>query len=83
MALGAMNKRTRVVILTGAFIIKGDVTVPTNMRFSDALNRFLKDLQFLAIVDVETLDSRTGSVLEKRDFMLVNKEQIIAIAPID
>ncbi len=83
MAIGKMTKKVRVVILTNSFIIKGNVTMPSNMRFSDTLNKFLKDLQFLAITEVDVDDLSTRSTLENRPFMLVNKDSIIAIAPLE
>lgn len=83
MAISSMTKKLRVVILSSSFIIHGNVTVPSNMRFSDALNRFLKDIQFLAITEVDILDLSTQNTLEKRPFMLVNKDSIIGISPIE
>lgn len=83
MAIGKMTKKVRVVILTNSFIIKGNVTIPLNMRFSDTLNKFLKDLQFLAITEVDVDDLSTRSTLENQPFMLVNKDSIVAIAPLE
>ncbi len=81
MAIGENTKKIKVLILTDAFIIRGDATVPKNMRFSDALNKFLKNQQFMAITNAEITLVYGGTTLEKRDFIMVNREQVIAISP--
>ncbi len=81
MAIGENTKKIKVLILTDAFIIRGDATVPRNMRFSDALNKFLKNQQFMAITNAEITLVYGGTMLGKRDFIMVNREQVIAISP--
>jgi hypothetical protein len=83
MVMGENSKRIHVLMLTDAFIIRGNVTVPTSMRFSDALNKFLKNQQFIAVTDAEITLVYGGTTLEKRDFILINREQIIGISPQD
>ena len=83
MALGENNKKVAVLILTDAFIIKGNVTVPMSMRFSDALNKFLKNQQFIAVTEAEITLIYGGTTLGKRDFILINREQIAGISPND
>ncbi len=83
MAIGSMTKKVRVIVLTVSFIMKGNVTIPASMRFSDTVNKFLKDLQFLALTEVEIQDLVTKCTLESKPFMLINKENIIAIAPLE
>ena len=83
MAIGENTKKIKVLILTDAFIIRGDATVPKNMRFSDALNKFLKNQQFMAITNAEItlVYGGGGTTLKKRDFIMVNREKVIAISP--
>ncbi|MFU2157741.1 MULTISPECIES: hypothetical protein [Caldisericum] len=82
MAINPNTKKTEVTILTEAFVIKGFVYVPANMRFSDALNKFLKDTQFLPVVDAEIRSINSKEVIEKRDFILIKKEMIVVISPV-
>ncbi|MGB9855785.1 MAG: hypothetical protein ACPLKS_04520 [Caldisericum exile] len=82
MAINPNTKKTEVTILTEAFVIKGFVYVPANMRFSDALNKFLKDTQFLPVVDAEIRPINSKEVIEKRDFILIKKEMIVVISPV-
>ncbi len=83
MALGENSKKVSVLILTDAFIIRGNVTVPVSMRFSDALNKFLKNQQFIAVTEVNITLVYGGTPLKERDFTLVNKDRIIGISPAD
>ncbi|MGB9793870.1 hypothetical protein [Caldisericum exile] len=82
MAINPNTKKTEVTILTEAFVIKGFVYVPANMRFSDALNKFLKETQFLPVVDAEIRSINSKEVIEKRDFILIKKEMIVVISPV-
>ncbi len=81
MSIGAMTKKVTVLILTDSFVIRGNISTPSNMRLSDAINKFLKDTQFLAVTEAEITLIDGGTPLEKRDFILVNKELITGISP--
>ncbi|BAL81022.1 hypothetical protein [Caldisericum exile] len=81
MAINPNTKKTEVTILTDAFVIKGFIYVPANMRFSDALNKFLKDIQFLPVVNAEIRAINSNQIVEKRDFILIKKEMIVVISP--
>ncbi|MEA3313153.1 MAG: hypothetical protein U9Q18_02110 [Caldisericota bacterium] len=83
MALGLNTVRMHVLIFTQSFIIKGTINIPANMRFSDALNKFMKDRSFLAITGAE-IESVEGTMeVQKVDFMLVNRERVVGISPIE
>jgi hypothetical protein len=81
MVLGTATKKLNVLILTDSFLIRGDLTVPTNMRFSDALNKFLKEQQFLAITNAEISFVTGDKNIEKKEFLLINKDRVVGIAP--
>ena len=83
MALGLNTVQMHVLILTRSFIIKGVIYIPTNMRFSDALNKFMKDRPFLAITDAEIKPVSGTMEIQKVDFILVNRERVIGISPTD
>ncbi len=83
MTIGENSKKVSVLILTNAFIIRGTVSVPISMRFSDALNKFLKNQQFIAVTNADITLVYGGTSLEERDFMLINKDQIIGISTND
>jgi len=83
MALGLNTVKMHVLILTQSFFIKGTINVPTNMRFSDALNKFMKDRSFLAITDAEIQPVNATIEVQKVDFILVNRERVIGISPIE
>jgi len=81
--LGPKIRRVEVNILTSSnYIIKGKISVPEEMRFSDALNKFLKDTKFLPVVEIEIINSNNEKIGES-DFSLINKDLIIAIYPVE
>jgi len=83
MVLGLSTVQMHVLILTQSFVIKGVIYIPTNMRFSDALNKFMKDRPFLAITNAEIQSTNTTIELRKVDFILINRERVIGISPTD
>jgi hypothetical protein len=83
MAIGENTKKINTLILTDSFIIRGEVTVPNTMRFSDAINKFLKNQVFIAVTNAEITLIYGGTKMEERDFILINKDQIVAISPND
>jgi hypothetical protein len=83
MPLGENTRKIEATILTNEFIIKGKITIPANMRVSDALNKFLKNQTFIALTDVKIALINGKEELEGNDFMLVNKELVIGIIPED
>ncbi len=80
--LGPKIRRVEVILLTTNFIIKGKISVPEDMRFSDALNKFLKDTKFLPVIDIE-INNLNNEKIGEADFSLINKELILAIYPIE
>lgn len=81
--LGPKIRRVEVNILTsGSYIIKGKISVPEEMRFSDALNKFLKDTKFLPVVEIE-IRNINNEIIGESDFSLINKDLIIAIYPVE
>lgn len=81
--IGPRVRRVGVMILTSSnFMIKGKISVPEDMRFSDALNKFLKETKFIPVIELEILDSNQN-VIGKGDFSLVNKDLIVAIYPLE
>ncbi len=81
--IGPRVRRVGVMILTSSnYMIKGKISVPEDMRFSDALNKFLKETKFIPVIELEILDSNQ-KVIGKGDFSLVNKELIVAIYPLE
>ncbi|MGB9694889.1 MAG: hypothetical protein ACP5SB_02770 [Caldisericaceae bacterium] len=81
MAVGAVTKKVSVLILTDVYIIRGYINSPANMRLSDSINKFLRETQFLAVTDAEITVVSTGALLEKRDFVLVNKDLVRGLSP--
>jgi hypothetical protein len=80
-AVGAITRKVFLLILTDSFVIRGYINAPLNMRLSDAINKFLKDTQFLAVTDAEITVIANGTLLEKREFLLVNKNLVTGISP--
>jgi len=83
MAIGENTRKVEAAILTNEFIIQGKITIPANMRVSDALNKFLKNQTFIAITDTTITLVKNGEEVEGHEFILVNKEQIVGIIPLD
>jgi len=81
MALGLNTMKLRVLILTEAFIVDGIINIPANMRFSDALNKFMRDRTFLAVTDAEIRPIKGDTEPMKKDFILVNRDLVIGISP--
>jgi len=83
MAINPQTKRVKVMlIIEDTFSIEGFVYVPPNMRISDAMNKFLRETQFLPVVEAEIKLLTTNTILEKRDFILVAKDKILVLAPL-
>lgn len=80
--LGPKIRRVEVIILTSFYIIKGKISVPEEMRFSDALNKFLKETKFLPVIDIE-IQNQNNEKIGESDFSLINKDLIIAIYPVE
>ncbi|MBC7194497.1 MAG: hypothetical protein H5U37_02445 [Caldisericia bacterium] len=83
MPIGPRVRRVSVMILTSSnFMIKGKISVPEDMRFSDALNKFLKETKFIPVIELEIFDLNKN-LIGKGDFSLVNKELVVAIYPLE
>ena len=81
--IGPKVRRVEVMILTSSnFIIKGKISVPEDMRFSDALNKFLKETKFIPVIELEILDLNKN-LIGKSEFSLINKDLVIAIYPLE
>lgn len=81
--IGPKVRRVEVMILTSSnFVIKGKISVPEDMRFSDALNKFLKETKFIPVIELEILDLNKN-LIGKSEFSLINKDLIIAIYPLE
>lgn len=80
--LGPKIRKVEVILLATNYIIKGKVSVPEDMRFSDALNKFLKDTKFLPVIDIE-IKNLNNEKIGEADFSLINKDLIFAIYPVE
>jgi len=83
MAINPNTKKVEAIVLTETFLIRGKIHIPVNMRFSDAINRFQKEIPFLPAVEVEIKLLSSHEEIEKRDFILINKDKIVAIIPLE
>ena len=83
MVMGENTRKVEAIILTNEFIIQGKITIPANMRVSDALNKFLKNQTFIAVTDTTITAIKNGEEIEGHQFILINKEQIVGIIPRD
>ena len=82
MRMGPNTVKIRVLILTTSFIITGTINIPSDMRLSDSLNKFMKDQTFLAVTDAKIKSIRANATPVERDFILVNKNLLIGISPL-
>ena len=83
MVMGENTRKVEAIILTNEFIIQGKITIPANMRVSDALNKFLKNQTFIPVTDTVITAIKNGEEIEGHQFILLNKEQIVGIIPRD
>lgn len=83
MAMGENTRKVETIILTNEFIIQGRITIPANMRVSDALNKFLKNQTFIPVTNTTITVIKNGEEVEGNQFILINKEQIVGIIPQD
>jgi len=83
MVIGENTRKVEAIILTNEFIIQGKITIPANMRVSDALNKFLKNQTFIPVTDTTITVVKNGEEIEGHQFILINKEQIVGIIPRD
>ena len=72
------KKTIRVKIQTASNHIIGDIYVRQDGRFSDELNR---SGPFLPATNVEIRDVNGKNIIEMRDFIAIQKSQIIWISP--
>ena len=79
--IGPKVRKIEVNIVIQNYIIRGKISVPQNMRFSDAINRFLKDVNFIPVTDVEIKSTMQTEKIAKADFGLINKSLIVGIFP--
>jgi len=79
--IGPKVRKIEVNIVIQNYVVKGKVAVPQNMRFSDAINRFLKDVNFIPVTDVEIKSTMQTEKVAKADFGLINKSLIVGIFP--
>ena len=83
MAIGENTRKVEAIILTNEFIIQGKITIPANMRVSDALNKFLKNQTFIPVTDTTITAIKNREEIEGHQFILINKEQVVGIIPRD
>ena len=69
--------KTKVIILTGNYRIKGKINIPTGVRITDYI---LEAKDFVAITDA-TVWNLDGDQLIKQSFIDVSREHIEVIAP--
>ena len=69
----------KVIIQTPQQTIHGNIFVRPEQRLKDEVNG---GESFLAVTDAQVLDL-SGKVLHKADFLLINREQITWIIPLD
>lgn len=82
-SIGEEPGRARVRLEMGARVFVGDLQIPESAfknRVSDVVND--PSVRFLALVDVECLDGRTGEVLARAPFMLVRVDAIDVLMPL-
>ena len=72
--------RVRVVIITTACRIEGDMYVLSGSRLTDALNSKAKD--FFAITDARVFDSKSGELLYEPEYLAVGRSSIVTIFPL-
>jgi len=75
-----MPEAHRVLLFTGEFQIEGQITIPEvgyRRRMSDHFN---KEDRFIALTAVKLTKIASGDVRET-EFLLVNKDAIVLVAP--
>jgi len=79
----ATPEKARVRLEVGARVFVGDLQIRESAfknRVSDVLND--PSIRFLALVDVECLDGRTGQVLARAPFILIRVDAIDVLVPL-
>lgn len=71
------DNRTRVVILAGAFRIKGEIELVAGARLTDYM---LESKDFFAVTSAEVWDLE-GRKLLAAPFLNVSRAQVVVIAP--
>ena len=71
--------KTKVVILTINYRIKGDISLYSNVRLTDYI---VEAKPFMAVTDAEVMDMN-GNLIFKTSFLNVQKDRIEIIVPAD
>ena len=71
--------RTKVVILTGRYQIKGEIAHFQNARLTDYM---VETKQFIAVTEAEVMDNQGHRILSA-PFLNVGRDHIEIIAPVD
>jgi hypothetical protein len=81
MTYAASRDKVRVIVVTDAFRIEGDLHVLAGSRLTDALNAKSKD--FFAMTDVRVHTVNGTEVMWSPPYLAVNREAISCLFPID
>ncbi len=76
----ASKEKIKVVILTGLYRIEGEMHLVTGSRLTDIVNVKTKD--FFPITNAKIF-TESGEVLYSLNYVAVNREEIVAIFPIE
>ncbi len=79
MAVRAVKEKVPVILLTTTFRFEGEMHVVPGGRLLDEIN---KERDFIPITNVTVYDNRGEQPLDTLDFIAVNKELVVMVAPV-
>lgn len=78
MGVKAVKEKIHVIVITTSMRMTGQMHVVPGGRLTDEIN---KEREFLPITDVTIYDVQGENVIATLDFIAINKNQILLIAP--
>jgi hypothetical protein len=79
MAVRAVKEKVPVILLTTTFRFEGEMHVVPGGRLLDEIN---KERDFIPLTNVTVYDNRGEQPLDTLDFIAVNKELVVMVAPV-
>ena len=79
MAVRGVKEKVPVILLTTTFRFEGEMHVVPGGRLLDEIN---KERDFIPLTNVTVYDNRGEQPLDTLDFIAVNKELVVMVAPV-
>lgn len=80
MAVQTVKEKVPVIVLTTSYRLEGDMHVVPGGRLLDEINR---ERGFIPLTNATLFDPTSGQPVDTLDFIAINKEQVLMVAPVE